>query len=368
MDNTEAVRVEQDGASVRLAVSVPADAVQSAEVRLKQELRRSVHVPGFRPGKAPFHLVLARYGEPEYEADLKEILLKEWLNKALDDHSLRPASTPEVEVLSFQPGEKLEFQASFEVFPQVEVPDTPKVQLAEPPAPKVSEQEIDEVLHDLRRRSAALRAREAPAQAGDVVRISRGGHTWEAEVDQQAELGAQLVGAEAGHDVVLKHEGSEESFSVEGVYEVLLPDREEVAQQYGKDAWDELRGEVETELLKQSQRDAEQRRRGEALDALADSLGVEPPPGLLAKLVEEEVARFGGKQELRGEIENAVRRRLRRELIARMVCEQKGLLPTEQEVLSQAEKTDREPDSVRIQLLITRAADWVLENKATGGN
>ncbi len=360
---TDAIQLQRDGASVKLTVSVPKDALRTAEQKLKEELRRSVRIPGFRPGKAPTHLILARYGQQEYEADLKEDLIKEWLGKALDEHALRPATTPQVEVLTFESGEKLEFQASFEVFPQLEIPDAPQVEVPEPPAPEVSDQEIDDVLQDLQRRSAALKPREGSAQAGDVVRISRAGHTWEAEVDPEGSLGAQLVGTEPGQEVTLKHEDSEESFSVEGVYQMLLPDKEDVAEQYGKGTWDELREEVKGELLKQAQVDAEQRRRSGALDALADSLGVEPPPGLLAEMVSEELRRFGDKEELRGEIENAVRRRIRRELVARMVCEQKGLLPQEDEVAAQAEETKQDPEAVRARLLIERAADWVLENK-----
>ncbi|MFO8034982.1 MAG: trigger factor [Candidatus Bipolaricaulota bacterium] len=363
MNHTQAMQVEQDGPTVQLTISVPKDALCAAEERLKEEIRRSVRIPGFRPGNAPLHLALARYGQEEYKTELKEHLIKEWLNKTIDEHNLRPATSPKVEVSTFEPGEKLEFRASFEVFPEVEIPDVPEVEIPEPPAPEVPDQEIDDVLRDLRRRSAALKPREGSAHAGDVVRLSRGDHTWEAEVDPEGALGAQLVGAEAGQEVAVTHEDSEETFSVEGVYEVLLPDPKEVAEQYGKDSWDELREEVKNELLKQAEADAEQRRRTGALDTLADSLGVEPPPGLLAEVVNEEMSRFGGKEELRGEIESAVRRRLRRELVSRMVCEQKGLFPKEDEVTAQAEETNQDAAAVRAKLLTIRAADWVLESQ-----
>jgi len=363
MDDTQTIQVEQDGAAVRLDISVPKEDIQAAEHHLREEIRRAVDIPGFRPGKAPLHLALARYGQDQYAAELKEMLIKEWLHRAIDEHGLRPSTSPEVEVSHFQPGETLVFQASFEVFPQVDIPEQPDVDIPEPPAPEVSDQEIDDVLKDLQRRAAALKPREGPATAGDLVRIGRGGRTWETEVDPEGELGNQLMDAETGQEITIEHEGAEETFAVEGVYEVLLPEPEEVAQQYGKESWDELRQEVKAELLKQAEAEAEQRQRSAALDATADALGVEPPPKLTGEVVDEELNRFGGKEELREEVEKAVHRRLRRELVARMICEQKGLLPPEDEVSAQAQESKQDADGVRARLLFERAADWVLQHQ-----
>jgi len=363
MDHTQTIQLEQDGATVRLTITVPKEEIQAAEQHLQEEIRQAVDIPGFRPGKAPLHLALARYGQDAFEAELKERLVEGWLHKAIQEHALRPATNPQVDISDFQPGESLTFEASFEAFPQADVPDTPDVDIPEPPSPEVSEEEIDDVLQDLQRRSAALKPRDGPAAAGDVVRIGRGGHTWEAEVDPEGALGNQLMGAQAGQDITIEHEGTEETFTVEGIYEVILPEPEEVAQQYGKESWDELREEVRDELLKQAESDAEHRRRSAALDAMADTLGLEPPPKMLAEVVEGELKRFGGKEELREEVEKAVRRRLRRELIARMICEQKGLLPEEDEVTAQAEESKQDADAVRARLLSERAADWVLNNQ-----
>ncbi len=366
MDHTQHIQVERDGALVKLTVKVPDEAMREAEAQLKEDIRRAVRVPGFRPGKTPVHLALAHYGEDAYKADLKEELIKEWLHKAMETHGFKPATAPKVDIKDFEPGKTLEFEASFEVFPEVEIPDTPTLELPEATSPEVSDEEIDGVLRDLRRRSAALKPREGPAQEDDVVRISRGGHTWEAEVDPEGTMGAQLLGVESGQEIVLKHDDAEETFIVESVYEVLLPEPEEVAEQYGKDTWDELREEVRGELFKQATLEAEHRMRIGALDALAENLALEAPPGLVEEVVDEEVQRFGGKQELKDEIRVAVKRRLRRELLARMICEQKGLLPSEDEVNAEAAEGDQDPDAVRARILAQRAADWVLESQRRG--
>ncbi len=362
MDHTQHMQVERDGALVKLTVKVPEEAMREAEAQLKEDIRRAVRVPGFRPGKTPVHLALAHYGEDAYKADLKEELVKEWLQRGMEEHDLKPATAPKVEIQSFEPGQTLEFEASFEVFPVMEIPDAPALDLPEMASPEVSEEEVEGVLRDLRRRSAALKPREGPAQKDDVVRISRSGHTWEAEADPEGAMGAQLMGVEAGQQVVLKHDDAEETFTVEGVYEVLLPEPEEVAEQYGKDTWDEFREEVRGELLKQAMAEAEHRQRIGALDALADDLKLEAPPGLVEEVVDEEVQRFGGKQELKDEIRVAVQHRLRRELLSRMICEQKGLLPSAEEVQAEAEG-DQDSDAVRARIPAQRAADWVLESQ-----
>ena len=103
-----------------------------------------------------------------------------------------------------------------------------------------------------------------------------------------------------------------------------------------------------------------------ALDALADHLKLEPPPKLLEEATQEEMKALRLKPELRGEVEQTVRRRLRREILAQRVAEQKGLLPSEDELKEEAEKLGVEPDQMWGRLVFSRAADWIIEHARRG--
>ena len=355
--------VNREGDKITLVVAVPQQVIKQREEQLLREIAREVFIPGFRPGMAPRHLVLARYGEREFEEELKDTLIREWLGKTLDRAGLDPATAPHLDEVSFEKDERLHFQVSFEVLPEIEIPDELPISIPEPPPAEVSEEELSEALEDLKRRAGVLEPKEAPAEAGDIVRIAHGDQLWEAEIDPARPIGKQLLGTKSGAKIVLKdEEGHAEEFEVVGVYRLVIPADEEVAAYYGEESWEAVKEKVREQLLERKEAERLANLRLAALDALADHLNLEPPPGLTAEIVEEEMRELKVKPELRGEVEGAVRRRLRREILARRIAEQKGLLPSAEEVAALAEETKAHESSIRARRMLDRAADWIREH------
>ncbi|MCR4391821.1 MAG: hypothetical protein NUV94_03350 [Candidatus Acetothermia bacterium] len=356
------MQLERNGHEITLSIDVPKEAVQTKEQELLRALAREVKVPGFRPGKAPTDLLLRHYGEDTFRAELKEALIREWLARTLEAMALHPVTTPRVETVAFTRGGHLAFRAKFEVLPEVVVPDELPIEVAEPPPAEVNEEELAAVLADLRREAAVLEPKTGPAEEGDVVHIRRGDRVWEGEASAARPIGKQLLGATPGARVILTDEGGQsEEFEVTAVYRVLLPSPEEAASHYGFASWDAFREEVRAELLRQAEARRRHEQRVNALDALADAVNVDVPPGLLQEVLAEEIGRLRGNAALRPEVEAAVRRRLRREILARRLAEQKGLLPSEEEVKTRAREGGEEEAAVRGRLLFERAADWIIE-------
>ncbi|MGC9530338.1 MAG: trigger factor [Candidatus Bipolaricaulaceae bacterium] len=355
--------VQREGDKVTVKVEVPPEAVRQEEKALLGALAHRLHVPGFRPGKAPAHLVLSRYGEQSFLADLKESLVREWLAKALAEADLRPATTPEVHTEEFHRGGRLAFRAEFEVLPQVEVPDELPLQLPEPPPAEVDEEELESVLEELRKRAGVLQPKDGPVEAGDVVRIRRGEQVWEVEVDPQRPLASQLMGAASGQPVTLQDEDDHtDVFEVAEIYRLIVPDEQETAGHYGDPSWEAMRERVRATMLKRAEAERLTALRIAALDTLADHLDLQPPAGLVAEITGEEMQRLGLKPAARSELEAAVRRRLRRDIIAQRVAEQQGLLPTDEELESVAAGSEENKDRLRSRLVFQRAADWILEH------
>jgi len=101
-------------------------------------------------------------------------------------------------------------------------------------------------------------------------------------------------------------------------------------------------------------------RRLAALDAAADALGIEVPPTLLAEAVAAEMKELRLHPDQRPRLEEAVRRKLRREIVAQRVAEARGLQPDEDEVKRRAEEQGREESAVWVALVLEKAADWVI--------
>ncbi len=357
------IAVEREDAEITLTVTLPPEALEEAEERVLRRISREVVIPGFRPGKAPRNLVLAHYGEEAFRNEVREELIREWLGKALDMEGLEPVSTPRVEVVEFKPGEALTFKAHFSVLPEIEVPEDITLELPELPPAEVSEEEVKEVLEGLRRDAAILEPKETPAEEGDLVQFRHRGRLYEAEIRKEGAIGGRLKGRRAGETVVLKDdEGNEFPVEITGVYRVELPDEEEVAAHYGEESWERLEERVRERIRGEKEQERLFRLRLMALDALADAIGLEPPKGLLEEVVEEELASYRRRKEVRPEIEEMVRRRLRREILARRIVETKGLIPEPQEVRRIAEETGQDPRAVRARLVLERAADWILKH------
>ncbi|MGQ9700750.1 MAG: trigger factor [Candidatus Bipolaricaulaceae bacterium] len=360
---SENIQVRREGTRVTLEIPVPKEALRQKEAEILRAWARERSIPGFRPGKAPPHLLLRRYGEEAFWEEVRESLIKEWLAKALKELELHPLSTPNIQVLEFQKGETLAFRAEFDVLPEFTVPEELALEVEEPPPAEAREADIEAVLADLRREAATLKPKDTPAEEGDVVHIRRGEHIWEGTATNDRPLGRQLLGVRAGTRVVLTDEENHaEEFEVVGVYQVLLPTLEETARHYKKGSWEELREEVRAELLAR----AEARRRDElrlrALDALAEALSLPVPQNLLAETVAEEVQRFPNNPEVRAELEKAIARRLRREILIHRLSEEKNLKPDPQEVRRIAAEEGEDEEKAHSRLLFERTADWVLEH------
>jgi len=359
--STHEFRVERKGGEVTLQVDVPAEAIQRKERELLALARAKFRIPGFRAGMAPDHLVLRHYGEEDFARDLKEDLIQEWLERALTELGLDPVTTPTVETLAFARNERLAFQARFAVLPEVAVPDEVPVVVPEPPPAAVTEEEVEGVLAGLRRDAAVLEPKAGPAEEGDVVRLQRGGRDWEGEATASRPIGKQLLGVQSGQKVTLSDgEGHAETFSVTGVYRVVLPTLEETAQHYGQPTWEEFAAAVRERVQAIAEAQRLRAWRLGALDAAAEALGVEVPPTLLAEAVAEELRELRLPSSEKPRLEEAVRRKLRREIVAQRIAEAKGLLPTADEVRARAQDGERDEGAVRAGLVIERAADWVI--------
>ena len=156
--------------------------------------------------------------------------------------------------------------------------------------------------------------------------------------------------------------GRKLAIEVTQVYKVTIPAEDEVAAHYGEASWEGLKERARAEIQRQKEAERKSRMRLAALDALAEKLGIEVPPSLLEEEVQIELARYGGKEELRGEVEEMVRRRMRRWIVSRLVASQKGLYPSDEEVRELARSLEVEEDLIRSRLILERAADWILEH------
>jgi len=155
----------------KITLTVPVTAIQTeVDARLKK-LARTVKMDGFRPGKVPMNVVAQRYGySVQYEVLNDKV--GEAFAQAANEAKVRVAGQPRITEKEGAPEGELNFDAIFEVYPDVKLADLSTVEL-EKVTTEVSNEAIDKTIDILRkqRRTFAQRGLGDAAVDGDRVTI-----------------------------------------------------------------------------------------------------------------------------------------------------------------------------------------------------
>lgn len=172
----------------RITLTLPATTINGeVESRLKK-LARTVKADGFRPGKVPMSVVAQRYGySVQYEVVNDKV--GQLFDQATREAQLRVAGAPRITQNDKAPEGSLAFDATFEVYPEVQLGDLGAAEL-ERVSTEVTDAAIDRTIEILRkqRRSFGLRAAAEGAAEGDRVTID-----FEGKIDGEPFAGGQAA-------------------------------------------------------------------------------------------------------------------------------------------------------------------------------
>jgi trigger factor len=149
----------------RLTISFPLSDVRTeVEKRLKKQAK-TARAPGFRPGKVPLKMVAAQYGY-QIESDVLNDRVGQAFNDAANENQLRVAGMPKIEPKQDAPEGMLAFDATFEVYPEVALPDLANVEIETVNA-VVSDAEIDKTIDILRKQRVHFHTKGEAGEHGD---------------------------------------------------------------------------------------------------------------------------------------------------------------------------------------------------------
>ena len=301
---------------VRLDVEVPEEDVAHAFEHAATDMAESLRLPGFRKGKAPVPVVVARVGR---EAVWQEALrghLDSWFWSAAETSGIRPVASPEVEFDGLpDDGGTFKFSATVAVMPKPEVADwtTLEVPFAEAEVPAEA---VDAELDRLRDTVAELAPVENRAvREGDTVVLDILGEGVPPQRDYVTEVGADrlvneiddaLPGMERGATKSVDIQGAEGQLpvdvTVKEIKEKVLPEADdELARSASEfETLEELRAEIESRLLEQLTEELEIRFREAAVDALVNASEVETVEPLVERRTAELWSGIARSLQMRG--------------------------------------------------------------------
>ena len=149
----------------RLTLSFPLSDVRTeVEKRLKKQAK-TARAPGFRPGKVPLKMVAAQYGY-QIESDVLNDRVGQAFSQAAEENQLRVAGMPKIEPKEEAAEGMLAFDATFEVYPEVTLPELSGVEVETVKA-DVSEAEIDKTIDILRKQRVHYHTKGEAGEHGD---------------------------------------------------------------------------------------------------------------------------------------------------------------------------------------------------------
>jgi len=157
------------GLERRLTISVPSETFEEQISDRIGKAAEQVRLPGFRPGKVPLREVRRRYG-PAVRVEVAGELMQSSFVDAVQQESLTPAGSPNLEVVKMDPGIDFEFTATFEVFPVVELVDLARVEVRKPEA-EISAEDLAEMVTRLREQRKTWTSVERAAREEDQVTL-----------------------------------------------------------------------------------------------------------------------------------------------------------------------------------------------------
>jgi trigger factor len=367
---------------VRLDVEVPEEDVAHAFEHAATDMADSLRLPGFRKGKAPVPVVVARVGR---EAVWQEALrghLDSWFWSAAETSGIRPVASPEVEFDGLpDDGGTFKFSATVAVMPKPEVADwtTLEVPFAEAEVPS---EIVDAELDRLRETVAEL----APVEdrEGDTVVLDILGEGVPPQRDYVTEVGADrlvneiddaLPGMKRGETKSVEIQGDEGQLTVEvnvkEIKEKVLPEADdELARSASEfETLQELRAEIESRLLEQLTEELEIRFREAAVDALVNASEVETVEPLVERRTAELWSGIARSLQMRGistETYLTMTGQSADEVVARLRAEAEQSLARELVLDAAASKLDVEVPDEEIDELIesqSEEGDDVAESK-----
>ena len=314
----------QDDRQAKLTVEYTSDEFEGFKRRAAKKISKNVKIPGFRPGKAPFQVIVNHYGEEVIVQEALDLLIETDYPKILEQAEIEPSGSGNLETL-----EKI---------------DPPKFILMVPLKPEINlgnyreirkdyalkdfdPAEVDNYIMNLRRNSATIVPADRAAEVGDLVYFNLSGEFLNPDEDEEATItdktpqqvvipteeeisknewpfpgfSRQLLGVKGNDSKEIQHtypadyedeefRGKTAIFSVDvqSVKALELPEfDEDFVQSLGTfDTPEEFREKLEAQLIKEHELNYEQNYINELLNEIIEKAELNYPPQMVDHEVE----------------------------------------------------------------------------------
>ncbi len=349
-----------------------------------KKLVKKITIPGFRKGKAPYHIIESQYGKETIISEALDNILSDKTTEAIKESKLESYMPPKIELKNFNP---IKFTIILPLQPQIALGEINKIKLEKMKDPDF-ESLIDEQINNLQKQFTNWIPSSEKAQSGELIsiniKIEINGNSvldqkntdilLEEQNDEFAPgLIKNLIGLKEGDSKNLdlkiskNHPSSEmankkANFNIT-VNSVKKSDSPKLDANFAKmvsnneiKTMNTLRKKVKTSVEENHKQQSEYEYQNNAINELIKISNIELPPLMIEREIQNEIEQLENLakrfkmtleeyltknnqnlDETKKNIEIETLQKLNRTFTLLEICKQKNITPTEQE-LSEAEK------------------------------
>jgi len=166
-----------------------------------EEIKGTVNLKGFRPGKVPVEVLKRQFGKAVFSEVLDKVL-KDSTTKALEENKIKPAGQPKLDLKTYGEDKDLEYIISVTEFPKVELKSIENIKFDEYTV-KIDESETEKRIKEISKNTPSFKdaSPETKAKEGDLVSFD-----YTATVDEKSFKGGEGKNTQLtlGKDLFLK--------------------------------------------------------------------------------------------------------------------------------------------------------------------
>ena len=350
-----------------------------------KKLVKKITIPGFRKGKAPYHIIESQYGKETILSEALDNILSDKTSEAIKESSLESYMPPKIELKNFNP---IKFTIILPLQPKIALGEINKVKLEKIKDPDF-ESLIDEQINNLQKQFTNWIPSNGKSQSGELIsiniKIEINGNTvldqkntdimLEEQNDEFAPgLIKNLIDLKEGDSKNLdlkisKNHPSSEMANKEANFNITVnsvkkSDSPKLDANFAKmvsnneiKTMNTLRKKVKTSVEENHKQQSEYEYQNNAINELIKISNIELPPLMIEREIQNEIEQLENLakrfkmtleeyltknnqnlDETKKNIEIETLQKLNRTFTLLEVCKQNNITPTEQE-LSEAEKS-----------------------------
>ena len=327
--NVKVEKTEKNN-ELKIDFEIEAEKFENAIQTVFNKNAKYFNIPGFRKGKAPFHIVEKQYGVQIFYEDAFNELVPEIYEQALKENNIEAVSKPEIEISQMEKGKDLKFSATVQTKPEVKLGKYKGIEIKKVEY-NVSENDIEhELEHMAEHNSRLVTVNDRPVKEQDVVVIDFEGFVDGKPFDggkaenHELTIGSktfipgfeeQIVGMKIDEEKDINVKFPDEYFSKDlagkdatfkvKLHEIKVKELPKIDDEFAKDTSEfdtlsDLKNNIKERLEKQNKEREKSETENAAVDVLCENTEIYIPSGMIETEIDNAVEEVRGRLSYQG--------------------------------------------------------------------